>query len=292
MATVFTLKSLRVPRLVRSPKIAAALAIAGIAATAGGTGAKANDPWPAEVRAVYKIQFNGFEIGQFAFNSSVHERTYSITANADISALLGVVRWNGVTRVSGALSGNAPRPAGFSFDYQGSSKAGSVRMGFVNGGVKSLEHIPALIEPPDTVPLQPAHMRGVLDPLSAILALSRPRDGNPCHQKVPVFDGKVRFDLAFSFKEDAPIAESQRGAAVEMVRVCRVRVLPIAGHRDDEASAQLKRSMGIEVAFRAIPSAKLFVPHRITVPTFAGAAVLTSHSVHIRTQNEQIALVN
>jgi hypothetical protein len=286
MATKFVLKS------VRGPKVAAALGIAVAVATAGGSSARAADPWPAEVQAVYKIQFNGFEIGQFAFNSSVHDRTYAITANAEISALLGVVRWNGVTRVSGALAGNAPRPAGFSFDFQGTSKAGSVRMGFGNGGVKSLDHNPPLVEPPDTVPLQPVHMRGVLDPLSAILALSRPRDGNPCNQKVPVFDGKVRFDLAFSFKEDAPIADTQRSSAVEMVRVCRVRVMPIAGHRDDEATAQLKRSTGIEVAFRAIPSAKLFVPHRITVPTFAGSAVLTSHSIHIRTQNEQIALVN
>lgn len=286
MATLFTLKSVPVP------KVAAALAIAALTATAGGSGARAADPWPAEVQAVYKIQFNGFEIGQFAFNSSVHERTYALSANAEISALLGIVRWNGVTRVSGALAGNAPRPTGFSFDFQGASKAGSIRMGFGNGGVKSLDINPPLVEPPDTVPLQPAHMRGVLDPLSAVLALSRPRDGNPCNQKVPVFDGKVRFDLTFSFKEDAPIADAQRGAGVEMLRVCRVRVLPIAGHRDDEASAQLKRSMGIEVAFRSIPSAKLFVPHRITVPTFAGSAVLTSHSVHIRTQHEQIALVN
>jgi hypothetical protein len=291
MATLFQLKS-----VVRGPgwalRFAAGLSVALIAATANGSGARASDPWPAEVQAVYKIQFNSFEIGQFSFNSSVHERTYAITANADISALLGVVRWNGVTRVSGALSGNTPKPTGFSFDFQGSSKAGSVRMGFGNGGVKSFDHNPPLIEPPDTVPLQASHLRGVLDPLSAILALSRPRDGNPCHQKVPVFDGKVRFDLVFSFKEEAPIGDAQRGAATEMLRVCRVRVVPIAGHRDDEASAQLKRAMGIEVAFRAIPSAKLFVPHRITVPTFAGSAVLQAQSVHIRTQQEQIALVN
>ncbi len=286
MATVFVLKS------VRGPRVAAALSIAVAAAIAGGSGAQAGDPWPAEVQAAYKIHFNGFEIGQFAFNSSVHERTYAITANADISALLGIVRWNGVTRVSGALAGNSPRPSGFSFDFQGTSKAGSIRMGFVNGGIKSLDHNPPLVEPPGTVPLQPAHMRGVLDPLSAILAVSRPRDGNPCNQRLPVFDGKVRFDLTFVYKEDAPLAEAQRGTGAEMLRVCRVRVQLIAGHVEDEASKELKRSTGIEVAFRSIPSAKLFVPHRITVPTFAGSAVLTSQSVHIRTQSEQIALVN
>ncbi len=280
MATLFTLKS------VRGPASAAALGLAVVAAIAAGPEARAAEPWPAEVQALYKIHFNGLEVGQFSFNSSVHNRTYAVTANADISAMLGLVRWNGATRVSGALAGNAPRPSGFAFDFKG-SKTGSIRMGFVNGGVQTLEHSPPLAEPPGTVPLQPAHMRGVLDPLSAVLALSRPRDGNPCHAQVPIFDGKARFDLALSFKEEAPMA----GAPTEMLRVCRVRILPIAGHREDEGT-QVRRMSGIEIAFRSIPSAKLYVPHRITVPTFAGSIVLGAQSIHIRTQNEQIALVN
>lgn len=285
MATSFTLKS------VRGPTFAAALGIAVTAGIAGGSRAQAAEPWPAEVQAVYKIQFNGLEVGQFSFNSSVHNRTYALKADADISALLGLVRWNGVTRVNGALAGNAPRPSGFAFDYKGGSKAGSIRMGFGDGAVKTLDHTPPLVEPPGTVPLQPAHMRGVLDPLSAILALSRPRNGNPCNQQVPIFDGKARFDLSLSFKEEAPMAASQPNAATENLRVCRVRIVPIAGHREDEAT-QLRRMTGIEIAFRAIPSAGLYVPQRITVPTFAGAIVLGAHSIHIRTQNEQIALVN
>jgi hypothetical protein len=285
MATSFTVKS------VRGPAFAAALGIAAAVSAVAAPQARATEPWPAEVQAVYKIHFNGLEVGQFAFNSSVHNRTYAVTGNADISALLGVVRWSGVTRVSGALAGNAPRPSGFAFDFKGSSKAGSIRMGFGNGAVKSLEHAPALVEPPGTVPLQPVHLRGVLDPLSAVLAMSRPRDGNPCHQQVPIFDGKARFDLTLSFKEETPMAGAQAGASPEMLRVCRVRILPIAGHREEDAT-QVRRMTGIEIAFRAIPSADLFVPYRITVPTFAGSIVLSAHSVHIRTQNEQIALVN
>ena len=280
MATLFTLKSVRGPSF-------AALGIAVMAGISAGSQANAADRWPAEVQALYKIQFNGLEVGQFAFNSSVHNRTYAVTANADISALLGLVRWNGVTRVSGALAGNAPRPSGFAFDFKG-NKSGSVRMGFGNGGVQTLEHSPPVAEQPGTVPLQPAHMRGVLDPLSAVLALSRPRGDNPCNQQVPIFDGKARFDLSLSFKEQAPMAGAQGG---ETLHVCRVRILPIAGHREEEA-VQVRRMTGIEIAFRSIPNAKLYVPHRITVPTFAGSVILAAHSIHIRTHNEQIALVN
>jgi hypothetical protein len=285
MATSFTIKS------VRGPAFAAALGIAVLSSTIAGPRAQAAEPWPAEVQAVYKIHFNGLEVGQFAFNSSVHNRIYAVTANADISALLGVVRWNGVTRVSGALAGDGPRPSGFAFEFKGSSKSGSVRMGFANGAVKTLDHSPPLVPPPTTVPLQPAHMRGVLDPLSAVLAMSRPRDGNPCHQQVPIFDGKARFDLSLSFKEDTPMPAAQAGTPPETLRVCRVRVVPIAGYREEDTT-QVRRMSGIEIAFRSIPSAGLFVPHRITVPTFAGSAVLSAHSIHIRTKNEQIALVN
>ena len=95
MATLFTLKSVRGPRSVCGARVAAALGIAVIAAAASGSSASASDPWPAEVQAVYKIQFNSFEIGQFSFNSSVHEHTYAITANAEISALArgGALEW-------------------------------------------------------------------------------------------------------------------------------------------------------------------------------------------------------
>ena len=285
MATLFAWKSVRLA-------FGAVLGIAAISNLSHSAAAQGAEPWPAEVQANYRIQFSGFEVGQFTFNSSVHERTYAISANADISALLGVVRWNGVTRVSGALAGNGPRPAGFSFDFRGSSKSGSIRMAFGNGAVKAVDVSPAMPDPPGTVPVQPAHMRGVLDPLSAILSLSRPRDGNPCSQRLAVFDGKTRFDLVFSLKGEMPIADAKPGAQAEMLTLCQVRVNPVAGHVEDEKSAQLRRNTGIEVAFRAIPSAGLFVPHRITVPTFAGSAELVAQSLTIRTHREQIALVN
>lgn len=285
MATFVAWNSLRGP-------ICTALGVAALSGFSFALPASAAEPWPAEVQANYRIQFNNFEVGQFTFNSSVHGRTYAVSANADISALLGLVRWNGATRVAGALAGDAPRPSGFSFDFRGSSKTGAVRMAFANGAVKTVDFNPAMPDPPGTVPVQPVHMRGVLDPLSAMLALSRPKDGNPCNQRVAVFDGKARFDLTFSPKGEVPLAESKAGATPETLSVCRVRVLPIAGHVDDEKAEQLKRNLGIEIAFRAVPGAGLFVPHRITMPTFAGSAELVAQSLTIRTNREQIALVN
>jgi hypothetical protein len=103
---------------------------------------------------------------------------------------------------------------------------------------------------------------------------------------------RARFDLTLQAKGEAPIGAVKAGAAPEMLTVCRVRVQPIAGHVDDEKAQELKRNLGIEVAFRAVPGAGLFVPHRITIPTFAGPAEIVAQSLTIRTSREQIALVN
>ncbi len=286
MATLFTLKS------VRGPFLSVAFGIATISGMGIGSTSKAAEPWPAEVQAAYRIQFNSLEIGQFTFNSSVHNRTYSISGNAGISALLGIVRWNGITKVSGAVAGDAPKPAGYSFEFNSSTSSGVIRMGFDAGAVKSLDFNPPIPDAPGTVPVVPVHMRGVLDPLSAVMAMSRPRDGNPCTQRLPIFDGKARFDLVLSPKGEAPIAEVSQTGPAEMLRVCRIRVVPIAGHVENEKTEQLRRALGIEIAFRSIPSAGLFVPHRITIPTFAGSVELIAQTVNIRTQREQIALVN
>lgn len=270
---------------------AAVLTAVSLAAASTAPGL-AEGAWPTEVDAVYKIQFNGFEIGTFAFNSSVHGSTYSLRGQADISALLGVVRWQGTTQVSGKIAGSSPRPEGFAFDFRGSSKSGSVRMGFQNTAVRSLIHVPPLPPEPGIVPVQSKHLAGVLDPMSAVMAISRPKSGDPCNQRIAVFDGKLRFDLAFVFRSEETIAPETPGGQPMQARVCRVRYLPVAGHKADDATAQIQRATGIEVAFRPIPSAGLFVPHRITVPTPAGSAKLVSHKMRITTpRNGQIALV-
>ena len=73
---------------------------------AGGM-ATAAEPWPHEVQALYKVRFNGFEVGTFEFNATVNAQAYVLTGNAQLSALLGVLSWKGETRAAGTLTTNA-----------------------------------------------------------------------------------------------------------------------------------------------------------------------------------------
>ena len=74
--------------------------------------------------------------------------------------------------------------------------------------------------------------------------------------------------------------------------MCGVRYVPIAGYKKDhDGTTQLSRERGIEVVLRPVPSANLYIPHEITVPTAIGSAVLTAHRIEIEQAGSgQIAL--
>jgi hypothetical protein len=251
--------------------------------------ARAAEMTPVEVDANYKITLNGFELGTFRFNSDVARDHYALNTDVELSALLGVFHWKGVTRSSGTLVAATPQPAGFLFEFESSAKSGSVKMGFGQSGLQSVSVNPAAIDPPDTVPLAPQHLKGVLDPLSAILALTHVDAPSPCGRKVPIFDGKQRFDIDLKFARTEPVA----GMPGETAIVCRVKYTPIAGYRPTEETAALAATNEIEIAFRPVRQVKLMLPQSIVIPTAVGRAELTLVQVSIKTpERGQVASVD
>jgi hypothetical protein len=255
--------------------------------------ASAADAWPSKVSAAYKVTFNGFEIGRFQFESTVNARSYVLDGSAELSALLGIFKWQGTTHSSGTIVGEQPKPALYAFDYKSSSKTGAVTLSFNEGRVASTKVVPPNKPSKEAVPVEDQHLKDVLDPLTAIMALSRSKGENPCGRKVSIFDGKQRFDLLFSFRRQLKVAEMVPSGQPEVGIVCSVRYVPIAGHKPHVKSSISPGDSGIEVAFRPIPSANLFVPYNITIPTLFGSAVLTAQRVDIVAPGmKQIALVH
>lgn len=252
----------------------------------------AAEPWPSRVDATYRIAFNGFDVGQFDLQATVTGSSYTVHGDARLSALLGAFKWEGATRTSGSLAGSTPKPAGYTFDFSGIGKQGSIKLGFTQSSVTSVSNTPPSPPAPDAVPVHTPHLKDVLDPLSAVLALSRTNGGNPCQKRIPIFDGKQRFDLVLSFVRQQAVAETRPSGQPGVAFVCRVRYVPIAGHRMTAETKHMASTDGIEISLRPVPSADLFVPYQISIPTGAGTATLTSERVNIVTRGEQIALTN
>lgn len=276
------------PRASRFSCLAALIASAGVPVAAP---ARA-EPWPSQVVATYRIEFNGFDIGQFEFNSAVAGSGYTVSGDARLSALLGAFQWKGVTQTSGTLAGDAPRPAGYTFDYAGTGKQGAIRMGFTGDSVTHLAISPPQPPQPGVTQITQQHLKGVLDPLSALMAIARSDSANPCGRRLAIFDGKQRFDLTLSFKRQERVSELRPSGQPGVAYVCKVRYTPIAGHKANEETRTLAATHEIEVSLRPIPSANLFVPHQISMPTGAGTVRIRAQQVRIITPREQIALVH
>ena len=277
-------------KTVRATMVAAFALAAGVAC-GGPAYAEPAPAWPSHVNALYRIHFNGFDVGTFEFTSTVAGPSYTLTGDARISALLGAFSWKGQTRASGMIAADGPRPAGYTFNFTGTGKTGSIKMGYTAETITNVAHVPPHVPLPGTIAVRESHLKSVLDPLSAVMALSRTSSANPCGRKLSIFDGKQRFDLLLSFKRQEHVSETRPSGQPGVAFVCRVRYLPIAGHRMNEETRQLAASEGIEVSLRPVPSAGIFIPHQITIPTGAGPATLTAMRVQIVTQrNEQIAL--
>jgi hypothetical protein len=165
-------------------------------------------------------------------------------------------------------------------------------VGFSDGSVTNVTNLPPPPANPNTIPLREQHLKGVLDPLSAIMVVSRPA-GSPCDRRVPIFDGKERFDLIFSYKGETKVSEQQPSGQPNVAFVCRVRYLPIAGHKADPETRYMASNDSIEVVLRPVPSANMLVPYQINIPTLAGYASIVSKRVEIVSPGKaQIALTH
>ncbi|HRO49068.1 MAG TPA: DUF3108 domain-containing protein [Hyphomicrobium sp.] len=259
----------------------AALGSAALAALSAGPAAAQAIPATlssASVDAGYRVTLNGFDLGTFSFKSNVGDSEYTLHTNVELSALLGVFRWKGVTQVSGSVGDKRPAPSDFRFDYESSVRNGSVIMGFDKNNVDHVTVLPVVREPEDTVPLERKHLANVLDPLSAILVLTHSDAATPCGRTVAIFDGKQRFNISLHEARKITLAGTQG----ERATVCRVKYTPLSGYRANAETRHLAQTKDIEITFRMVPAAKLMVPQSVSVPTGAGTARIDLERISIQ----------
>jgi len=230
---------------------------------------------PSSVDAHYHIQWLGAHIGDFKFKSSVANERYELRATADVSVFFGAVTWKGVTQSSGSLSSSGPSPATYSFQYRTGDKRENVQMRFAQRSVRDIEINPVFRPSSKRVPLTEAHLRNVVDPLSAAILVSQTgaaRSGEQaCNRRIPIFDGKLRYDLVLSYKGRQSV--TPRGNIGGNAYVCRVRYVPVAGHKPSKDDDDyVTGNSGIEVWLVPMPQANLMVPYYISIPTPAGSA--------------------
>ncbi len=237
---------------------------------------------PTQVSAVYRISFGLLgDIGAFRFKSYIAGEAYSLTANATIDT--AIFDYLGSMTSSGFVHSSVAKPEDYRFHYRqkallGKKKDRSLAIAFDGSGVKDVTFVPP--DPPSrkAIPVTKEQLKRALDPLTGVMALSLGNIKRPCDQRLPIFDGKQRFDLIFN-----PTGRSDGPGTGQ---VCTVRLIPISGHKPGEGADSVI-SGNIEVVLRPVPKANILIPYRVTVPTIIGSAVLTSEKVDITMPDQQ-----
>ena len=239
-----------------------------------------------QVAADYKIRYAGIKIGSFQFNSTVAGRRYELTSNSRVKLLFGAFKWSSQSNTKGVVSRD-PRPKSFDFVYYIKKKRKSASMKFKRGRVVALSNNPRVNYTSKHVPLRPEHLVGVLDPMTAIMRMTRGASGDPCRQSAEIFDGKRRLRLKLSPKGRRQIAERKPSGQPRFGYVCRIRFTPIAGHKKTSQINSLAKNRDIEIVLRPVPSAKLLVPYEINIPTGFGTVSIVARSINIDNGRQQ-----
>ncbi|HXW24615.1 MAG TPA: DUF3108 domain-containing protein [Xanthobacteraceae bacterium] len=259
--------------LVRAPA-GVALAVAALAALAvPAQPARAQG----RVEATYRATLAGISIGTGTWVIDIGAKQYAAAASGRASGVMRViVSGEGSSTVRGAIKQGRLVPGNFAANIH-SYESYDVRMELNGGNVKALTNEPPLVESPDRVPLTEAHRRGVVDPMTAFM-ITVPGAGElvseeACQRKLPIFDGRQRFDLELSFKR-MEVVESEQGYRGPAV-VCTASYIPIAGHRPGRYVIRyLQETRDIEIWLAPIAGTRVLVPYRISIPTLLGNAML------------------
>ncbi len=180
----------------------------------------------------YTISFWGIPFGHTDFDSKFHQETYNTISHFETSGIVSVF-WQAKIEAtsSGQLAPHALAPAVYDSFYQrGSSMKERVKVTFT-GAEPTVEADPPY--PLTQYPVTEEQKKEALDPLSAvtlILAGIKADSANPCGTVAPVFDGRRRYNIEFTYlKDEKPDVDAAtwKGKA----HLCQMRYHQIAGFK-------------------------------------------------------------
>ena len=226
-------------------------------------GALALAAGPIDVAHDYDVTISGIEIGDARLAIASDGADYS----AQLTGGFRFLFWSGGAdaRSSGAHAADELQPALYRSRFESPSRVSTTAIDFDEGvaGAARWRTEPPL-DPDDfgeRVPIDPAHLVGAKDPLSAFIIRAASGE-EACARSLKVYSGVVRFDVDLF----------ARGASDGVVE-CGARYRPVSGHRVESEEVDRLREDGLSLTyFEAAPG--VWAPHRIGFRTGFGTLAL------------------
>ena len=230
----------------------------------------------------YTVALGGLPLGKGNFSGRVGGGAYRLKGDAMLTGIAGwLFDYKAYGEVDGRLGGNNHSPRKFGSSASDDRSTQIVAMRFAGGSVKHLDINPPVVADQHHVTVKSSHMRGVVDPMTAMIITSTAKNGalkpSDCNRKIPVFNGRERFDLVLRFKGTAQVTGNRRNTYNGPVIVCQALYRPIAGHRKGREEVDYYvNQKDLEVWLAPAGNTGLLIPVRMVVPTPIGTGVITA----------------
>jgi hypothetical protein len=231
--------------------------------------------------ASYAVTLGGVPVGKGSWTIDVQDDQFTATASGATSGLLRVfASGQGNSAAHGIVTGGQPIASSYASSIVADNRSDQVRILFSGGAVKDYLADPPTMPSPDRVPLTDASRKGVLDPMTAsLIRVAGTGDTfvpEACQRTLPVFDGRMRYDLQLAFKHLDKV-KSEKGYQGTVV-VCSVYFTPVAGHVPERSTIKyLAAQRDMELWLAPIAGTRLMVPYRASIPTPIGMGVLLAN---------------
>jgi hypothetical protein len=230
--------------------------------------------------AQYVVTLAGIPIGKGSWSIEVTDTHYSASATGATTGLMRVLtEGEGSTAAQGTLGGGKVLNATYVSTIKSRKQKDEVHVTLDKGDVKDTRSDPPPDHERERIPVNETDLHNVLDPMTASI-LATPGNGDPlsaeaCERTMPVFDGRLRYDLKLAFKrmETVKAEKGYRGPVV----VCAVYFTPISGYIQSRATIRyLSKQRDMEIWLAPIEGTRMLVPFRAQGPTPIGEAVMVA----------------
>lgn len=198
----------------------------------------------------YAVNLSGVRIGEAIVRATLDAKAYKVTVSADVGPLLNNTKVEG--EASGSRAGVKLTPAHY-------------RLITSDGQNSTIDFTAQAAKGEKMNPL----MRGVLDPLTALLGASlRPvsASGAPCDSVLPVLMSRNRFEVMFR-----PMTEGADQRDPRIV-TCQVRFAVTATSAG--ASAAAVENVLWEVGFQKLAKPNFWLVEQLSLPTDMGTVTI------------------
>ena len=255
----------------------AALFLAALIPAASFQDARAVAIEPGRLGLTYEVYSGGFHLLTVDLDLAMANQRYGVTTRMQTAGLLSwFLSWTQVSASEGVIRNDAMEPERHRSEGQIRGRRRSVEIDYDKGKASAVRVEPPPVEDEDRDEVPVSMQREGPDPMSAILgAVQRLSAGRGCGGRLPVFDGRRRYDLVLIDRGRRQMPETRYSTFAGDALECDFTYEPIAGHirRRPDPERSEKRNIQSGRVFAAVTAGSLVMPVRIEIDSDWGLTV-------------------